>query len=163
MSPPPCPPGRTRSPLSKNSSRPSAEMLGDAADWVFTGGPMLTAIRHGSRGAVRVDIHNSAVPECPPGRSDTKYRVRPSADKLGPTSMDGVLITSPTFRAGPNDSCAFARVLPSAAMSTTKNGRKHVIEPFRTLSFEPLASVFGTNDCELDILLARRLSGLAPS
>src|SRR5262245_49258187 len=136
MSPPPCPPGRTRSPLSKNSSRPSAEMLGDAADWVFTGGPMLTAIRHGSRGAVRVDIHNSAVPECPPGRSDTKYRVRPSADRLGPTSIDGVLITSPRFRAGPYEGCAFVRAPPSAATSTTTSGLERIIEPFPTLSFD---------------------------
>src|SRR5688572_31785796 len=45
MSPLPWPPGRTRRPLSKNSPRPSAEILGDAAEWLFTVRPTLTAVR----------------------------------------------------------------------------------------------------------------------
>src|SRR2546429_3237142 len=90
----PCPPGRL---LWKKSKCPSGERLGPpSTPGLLMPCPRLTGVSQGVWCEARRDTHRST-PPWPPGRSEAKYRLRPSGDSAGDWAGLGTLIGGPRF------------------------------------------------------------------
>ncbi len=108
MSLSPKPPGRSES---QTRTRPSGEMLAASSkSEVLIVGPRLTGAPHSLAVLSRFYTHKSWLP-CPPGRSESQTRTRPSAVMLGWHSVSGVLIVWPSFTDSPQGSLVDARVV----------------------------------------------------
>src|SRR5689334_1073716 len=94
MSEAPNPPGRG---LTKNSQWPSEDRPGLASSELeLTVGPTFTGAPHAAVGVARCETHRSRPPE-PPGRVESKYRLRSSGDSAGFVSAKVELTTGPRF------------------------------------------------------------------
>ena len=65
-------------------------------DELLTVGPRLTGVPHSSSVVARVVTYRSRPPD-PPGLSEAKKSHRPSAEMLGPASLDELLTVGPRF------------------------------------------------------------------
>src|SRR5437868_2591128 len=97
MSGSPKPPGRS---LWKKRRWPSMESLGPASmREVLIGAPRLAGGPHGQSSQSRCDTQMSFAPR-PPGRSEVKYRLRPSGESAAFTSFAELLIVGPRLTGG---------------------------------------------------------------